>query len=95
MTGKSNFHGYKHNNDLTQAYRLYTLALAGKPELSAMNRMRELNSLSVTARWRLAGAYVLIGRTEVASQLINNVDVEVPDYVSSHTHLDRLCAMNP
>ena len=46
-----------------------------------MNRMRELNSLSVTARWRLAGAYVLIGRTEVASQLINNVDVEVPDYV--------------
>ena len=81
VTGKSNFHGYKHNNDLTQAYRLYTLALAGKPELSAMNRMRELNSLSVTARWRLAGAYVLIGRTEVASQLINNVDVEVPDYV--------------
>ena len=83
----SNFHGYRHNNDLTQAYRLYTLALAGKPELSAMNRMRELSSLSVSARWRLAGAYVLIGRTEVAKQLINNVAVEVPDYTElSYTY---------
>jgi len=26
---------------LEQAYRLYTLALAGEPELGAMNRLRE------------------------------------------------------
>ena len=77
----SNFHGYRYNNDLSQAYRLYTLALAGSPELSAMNRMREHSALSTTARWRLAGAYVLIGRPEVAKQLINNVGVDIPDYM--------------
>ena len=27
--------------DLEQAYRLYTLALAGEPEMGAMNRLRE------------------------------------------------------
>ncbi len=80
IKGNSNFHGYSYNNDLSQAYRLYTLALAGSPELSAMNRMREHSALSTTARWRLAGAYVLIGRPEVAKQLINNVGVDIPDY---------------
>lgn len=78
--GNSNFHGYNHNKDLTQAYRLYTLALAGKPELSSMNRMKEVASLSPSAKWRLAGAYVLVGRPEVAKQLVNKVGVHVEDY---------------
>jgi hypothetical protein len=30
-----------YGNDLAQAYRLYTLALAGAPDLSAMNRLRD------------------------------------------------------
>ncbi len=80
LKGTSNFHGQYHNNDLTQAYRLYTLALAGRPELSAMNRMKEIDNLSNTAKWRLAGAYVLVGRPEVAEQLINNVGTAVEDY---------------
>lgn len=80
VKGNSNFHGYNHNNDLSQSYRLYTLALAGSPELSAMNRMREQSGLSTSARWRLAGAYVLIGRPEVAQKLINNVGIDIPDY---------------
>jgi hypothetical protein len=29
----------QYGNDLAQAYRLYTLALAGAPDLSAMNRL--------------------------------------------------------
>ncbi|KKL09554.1 hypothetical protein LCGC14_2564700, partial [marine sediment metagenome] len=36
-------------DDLIQAYRLYTLALAGKPELGAMNRLREMD-VSVQSR---------------------------------------------
>jgi len=51
-----------------QAYRLYTLALAGQPEIGAMNRLRE-NSLSLAERWMLASAYKLAGKPEVAKQL--------------------------
>jgi len=55
--------------DLLQAYRLYTLALAGQPNIGAMNRLREQASLSITAKWRLAAAYALAGKTEVAKSL--------------------------
>jgi len=58
------------NGDLEQAYRLYTLALANDPETGAMNRLKERKNLSVTARWRLAAAYHLIGQTDVAKNLI-------------------------
>ncbi|MCU4176811.1 alpha-2-macroglobulin family protein [Carboxylicivirga sp. N1Y90] len=58
--------------DLAQAYRLYTIALAGEPELSAMNRMRNQNSISLQARWRLAAAYALAGHQKVAQELIAN-----------------------
>jgi uncharacterized protein YfaS (alpha-2-macroglobulin family) len=51
-----------------QAYRLYTLALAGQPEIGAMNRLRE-SSLTLAERWMLASAYKLAGKPEVAKQL--------------------------
>ncbi len=53
----------------TQAYRLYMLALAGKPVFSAMNRLREITGLTKEAAWRLAAAYTLAGRPEVAEKL--------------------------
>lgn len=53
-----------------QAYRLYTLALYGQPNLGAMNRLREVNTLSAASRAQLAAAYVLAGRQDVATQLI-------------------------
>lgn len=56
---------------LDQAYRLYTLALAGSPALGAMNRLRELTDLPVEARWLLASAYILAGRSEVADLLVD------------------------
>lgn len=56
-------------DDLTQAYRLYTLALAKSPEMGAMNRLKEQGSLSAAARWRLAAAYALAGQVETAKQL--------------------------
>ena len=56
--------------DLLQAYRLYTLALAGSPELGAMNRLKEVSSLSDAAAWRLAAAYQLAGQSDAAKKLI-------------------------
>ena len=52
---------------LIQAYRLYTLALAGKPELGAMNRLKEDTRLNNTAKWRLAAAYFLAGQEAAAN----------------------------
>jgi hypothetical protein len=34
-----------YGNDLAQSYRLYTLALAGSPDLSSMNRLRETKGI--------------------------------------------------
>jgi uncharacterized protein YfaS (alpha-2-macroglobulin family) len=56
-------------SDLVQSYRLYTLALAGKAELGAMNRLREQGNLGNEARWRLAAAYQLAGQPEAAAAL--------------------------
>ena len=69
-----------------QAYRLYSLALAGTPETGAMNRLKEIKDLSVQCRWCLAAAYVLDGKTQVAEELIFNVATTVPDYYSPYTY---------
>lgn len=68
------------NDDLMQAYRLYTLALAKQPELGAMNRLREKANLTNNAAWRLAAAYALVGKPEVSQQLITNRPTEVKPY---------------
>ena len=72
-------------SDLVQAYRLYTLALAGSPELGAMNRLRENKSLSMQARWRLAAAYALAGKPKVANELIFKLPVSVIPYALSNS----------
>ncbi len=66
--------------ELQQAYRLYTLALAGKSEIGAMNRLREMKELNLQARWQLASAYALAGKKDVANELIFNASTDVPDY---------------
>ncbi|MDR7131877.1 uncharacterized protein YfaS (alpha-2-macroglobulin family) [Algoriphagus sp. 4150] len=65
-----------YNTTLIQAYRLYTLALAGQPELSAMNRLREVDGLSNDAKWRLAAAYALVGQDRVAKELTSTAVVD-------------------
>ena len=65
---------------LDQAYRLYTLALANAPAIGAMNRLRETPGLPVEARWKLAAAYVLISRPEVAEQLVDMTKLEPMEY---------------
>jgi hypothetical protein len=52
----------------TRAYRLYLLALAGTPDLSAQNLLREnyMSQLDTIGRWYLAGAFKLAGADEQA-----------------------------
>lgn len=57
------------DSDMTQAFRLYSLAAAHKPEMSAMNRLRELPWLSEQARYLLAGTYLLAGQPGTAAAL--------------------------
>ena len=64
---------------LTQAYRLYVLALAKSQEVGAMNRLRE-RSLDLTTRWTLAAAYAAIGRNDAARELIKDLGTHVPPY---------------
>jgi uncharacterized protein YfaS (alpha-2-macroglobulin family) len=71
---------YYYNDDLSQAYRLYTLALAKSPDMGAMNRLKEVKDLSNTAKWRLAAAYVLAGQPETAKKLVYGLSTTVKDY---------------
>jgi uncharacterized protein YfaS (alpha-2-macroglobulin family) len=66
--------------ELVQAYRLFTLALAGSAELGAMNQLRERPSLPVTARWRLAATYEMAGQPEAADALATPGPVTVESY---------------
>lgn len=63
-----------------QAYRLYTLALADRPEVAAMNRLREAPNLSAMARWQLALAYARIGLADAAADITRNALDARPAY---------------
>jgi uncharacterized protein YfaS (alpha-2-macroglobulin family) len=60
----------------TQAYRLNVLALAGKPQMGAMNRLRESGKMSQKARWMLASAYQIAGQPEAANSLTQGLVVD-------------------
>ncbi len=90
---------YKHyNSDLAQAYRLYTLALAGHPDLASMNRLREFSAISNDAKWRLAAAYALAGQKEAATKIGNNANIDFVSkrgdyYTYGSTNRNRAMAM--
>ncbi len=65
-----------YNSDLAQAYRLYTLALAGSPDLASMNRLREFSEISNEAKWRLAAAYALAGQKEASDNISQSANIE-------------------
>ncbi len=69
-----------YNSDLIQAYRLYTLALAGTPEIGAMNRLREQGNLTPTAAWMLAASYAKAGQPEAAKKLVASLSTKVKPY---------------
>ncbi len=66
----------------SQAYRLFTLALAQQPDLGAMNRLRELPSMSAGERWLLAGAYKLANQPDAAAALVKGDRLEVLENAS-------------
>ncbi|HEY5749958.1 MAG TPA: MG2 domain-containing protein [Chryseolinea sp.] len=76
---RKNQDGY-YSGELLQAYRLYALALAGEPEMGAMNRLRETEKLDVTSRWMLAAAYAKAGQPEAARKMIATLPVTVKPY---------------
>lgn len=59
-----------YDSDLTQAYRLYTLALASKPDLASMNRLREKKDQYAQSASLLAAAYAQAGKPEAAKEII-------------------------
>ncbi|MFI1744613.1 alpha-2-macroglobulin family protein [Thalassobellus sediminis] len=65
----------RYNSDLAQAYRLYTLALAGSADLASMNRLREFSEISNEAKWRLAAAYALVGQKEASDNISQSANI--------------------
>ncbi len=75
----------------TQAYRLYVIAVAGKPSLGAMNRLRESGKANPQARWLLAAAYLLAGQAEAAQQTTQGlVATELNTPTSEQTFSQKL-----
>jgi uncharacterized protein YfaS (alpha-2-macroglobulin family) len=70
----------RRDGEMLQAYRLYTLALAKKPALGAMNRMRGMKDLSSLTKWRLAAAYFLAGKGKVANEIVTDLTSSVKAY---------------
>ncbi|MHA7841984.1 MAG: alpha-2-macroglobulin family protein [Winogradskyella sp.] len=90
---------YRHyNSDLTQAYRLYTLALAGSPDLASMNRLREFEDISNDAKWRLAAAYALAGQKEASQAIAKTANIDFQpinsdNYTYGSLHRNRAMAL--
>jgi uncharacterized protein YfaS (alpha-2-macroglobulin family) len=67
-----------------QAYRLFSLALAGQPEKGAMNRLRESAGIPQLSKWLLSAAFATTGRPEVAGDLLDmrnlNIEAEYHSY---------------
>lgn len=85
-----------YGTDLIQAYRLYTLALAKKPALSAMNLMRESADIDEEALWRLAAAYSVIGKSDIGEQIVNGIKTKPEKreyYFGTYGSADRDQAM--
>ena len=66
----------KNGNDFAQAYRLYTLALAGSPDMASMNRLRETIGISNESKLRLAAAYALAGQKQAAQSVFNQSKID-------------------
>ena len=66
------------SSQYTQAYRLFTLALLGDPDINSMNRLANEKNLYEYAKYPLAAAYSLSGRYKIAQQLLSANNVYLP-----------------
>ena len=58
------------SEEMTQAYRLFVLALGQVAEVGAMNRLKESKTLMSMSRYLLAAGYALVGRPDVSKELV-------------------------
>ncbi|MBO4500287.1 MAG: alpha-2-macroglobulin [Bacteroidaceae bacterium] len=65
---------------LDEAYRLYTLAVAGSSSSSAMNRLKEDGEIGYRASWMLASAYAVSGKIQVAKEIIATLGRNFEEY---------------
>ncbi|POS01825.1 hypothetical protein Q361_10714 [Flavobacterium croceum DSM 17960] len=75
MAKQWHFEG-RYQTDLAQAYRLYTLALAGSPDLPSMNRLRETKGIGNEAKIRLAATYALIKQNNIGLALLSKSSID-------------------
>ncbi len=71
---------YSNTAALTQAYKLFTLAKAGKPNYAAMNRLRLVPQLQPAAQWLLGYALMKVGEKHAADEIINSATTDIPKY---------------
>ena len=86
-----------------QAYRLFVLALAGKAEMGAMNRFKEIEMNYDLTKALAAAAFALTGKTSIAQNLLPMLEVgrTMSDYYTSfgsytrdlafYTYVQMLC----
>jgi uncharacterized protein YfaS (alpha-2-macroglobulin family) len=77
---KTTARNWNDDDEISQAYRLYLLALAKAPEIGAMNRMRLTKIKSTPAIWYLAAAYHLAGQPDLAKEMTATAALTVNDY---------------
>ncbi|MBN2873659.1 MAG: alpha-2-macroglobulin, partial [Spirochaetales bacterium] len=69
-----------------QAYRLYVLAVAGKPDIASLNRFMEYGPHPVAALHQCAAAYALAGMHEKAKSIL----IEAPGNVTRYEGMDKV-----
>lgn len=74
----------KYLDDLDQAFRLHSLALAKKADHASMNRLKESEELTNQARWMLASSYAVCGKKNIAQELINTTDSTFESYSANN-----------
>jgi len=75
-----------------QAYRLYTLALAGEANNGQMNRLKEQPNLTNEAKAYLAAAYALSGKKQIAEGILNPIAATFDN--NAQIKLIALCDIN-
>ena len=67
-------------SQLEQAYRLYVLALSGRPDLAAMNRLKESQLQRPVSQWLLASCYALCNEKDMARKMVRDLSSDVAVY---------------
>lgn len=86
----------QYHNDFAQAYRLYTLAIAGAADLASMNRLRETKNISNESKLRLAATYAIVKQNTAALAILAKTTIADSDnatFYYSYGSEDRNRAM--